>query len=287
MNSSYSQLYRALRKNAVVHEVETIPAAMKHLFVYPSPLAVLVTDAAISQREYGPLVARLVAYARAGGRVVLGCQFSNHLDSAQSFFQRWGLPWDAGSYHRTTFALNPAGLPTPVASAALFPSYSMKALHIANVARAAAVYVPTDDSRIESRVFAPMQITGTQLEESPAVFVRVGAGYLGFVGDVNGEQGSLRLLIEMCGIKVKPGDLGPRRIGQGAYEEEAEISLPARRTEAPVRTVARPMDHVVALRAAVRSKRAEESRAIADRSKEQVSLCARRFTARIDWWVGQ
>ncbi|EMD35990.1 hypothetical protein CERSUDRAFT_156736 [Gelatoporia subvermispora B] len=208
---SYAQLYRGLRKNATVSEVLSANAA-KHALNNSSPSAVLVTDAAIHERKHRSLLAQVIQYARAGGRVVLGLNFSNHftLGSGPQFFSQWGFPsWDVGSYHRSTFALNPAGVPTPLNSNALFSEYSMKTLHITGInTREDAVYLPTESSHVESMVFPNVQITGSGLEESPAVFARVGDGYLGYVGDVNGEQPSIRLLIEMCGVKVKAGDLG-------------------------------------------------------------------------------
>ncbi|KAH9946733.1 hypothetical protein B0H21DRAFT_387638 [Amylocystis lapponica] len=285
---SYCQLYSALRKNATVHEVESVPAAMRHLSAAPPPSAVLATDSAISQRTHGLLATHLAAYVRAGGRLVLGCQFSSHLitPTAPTFFQRFGLPWAAGSYHRTTFALNPAGAPQPLASAALPPTYSMKALHIKHVARAAMVYVPTDESRIESHVFAAVPVA--ERTESPAVCARVGAGLVGYAGDVNGEQGSLRLLVEMCGVRIAPGDLGPRRRITGlrggpggtlenTYEDEDEVPLPAGwGGPAAQERRERPREREVALRAAVRAAKAQRKRILAEQAKEEGNKYFRR-----------
>ncbi|KAI0367861.1 hypothetical protein BV20DRAFT_1023528 [Pilatotrama ljubarskyi] len=240
-DSMYEQLYRALRKNASVTEALDVRAANRALSLASKPTAVLVSDAAITKSKHAALLKRLVEYARSGGRVVLAVQFSNHfpLGSVGPFFRTWGLQWDKGSYHRTTFGLNPAGVPTPLSADALFPRLSMKALHVKNAPRECAVYLPTPDSQLESLVWAPRPIAGAQAEESPAVFAPVGKGYLGYVGDVNGEQGSTRLVIEMLGVKIKPGDMGPinRTVGVrfrpgGGMEEETrleeEIPLPPR-----------------------------------------------------------
>ncbi|OSD02333.1 hypothetical protein PYCCODRAFT_1390492 [Trametes coccinea BRFM310] len=213
----YQQLYRALRKNASVTEVTTLRAANRALSSGPRPSAILVSDAAITSAKHGALLNRLIDYAREGGRVVLGMQLSNHfpLGSVGSFFRKWGLRWDHGSYHRTTFALNPAGVPPPLTREALLTTYSMKALHLKNVSRECAVYLPTPDSRVESMVYGPTPITGDKANETPAAFTRVGQGYLGYIGDVNGEQGSTRLTLEMCGVAVAPGDLGRREVITG------------------------------------------------------------------------
>ena len=113
----------------------------------------------------------------------------------------------------------------------------MKAVHLKNVPRAAAVYLPTPDSYVESHVSAPTPIRGAAAQMTPAAFTRVGKGFLGYVGDVNGEQGSARLTLEMCGVAVKPGDMGSRRyVSSTSFKngvvvdekitEEAEIPLP-------------------------------------------------------------
>ncbi|KAL1942221.1 hypothetical protein VTO73DRAFT_6285 [Trametes versicolor] len=210
-DDTYDQLYRALRKNATVIEALHSRSANKALSGTPRPSAVLVSDAAITQPKYAALLARLIEYARGGGRVVLGVQFSNHfqLDTVGPFFRKWGLALQGGSYHRTTFGLNPAGVPAPLKANMLFPTVSMKALHLKNVPRECAVYLPTPASHLESMVYAPTPITGDKAEESPAVWARVGDGYLGYVGDVNAEQGSIRLTLEMCEVQIEPGDLGP------------------------------------------------------------------------------
>ena len=164
--------------------------------------------------------------------------FSNHfpLSSGRTFFGAWGLPWDLGSYHRTTFAVNPDGVPAPLDATTLFPTASMKALHVKG-AREHAVYLPTAESRVQSHVFAPEPITGDLADEGPAVFARVGEGYLGYVGDVNGDQGSTRIVIEMCGVKIRPGDMGTRQLlrsvtmhpngtTEAVRETEEEVPLP-------------------------------------------------------------
>ncbi|KAI0641698.1 hypothetical protein C8Q79DRAFT_1014122 [Trametes meyenii] len=217
-NGIHVQLYRALRKNASVTETLDTYSAVKVLSSNPRPSAVIVSDAAITQQAHSALVRRLVEYTRTGGRVVLGMQFSNTLpdDRGHAFFRAWGLNWNRGSYFRTTFSRNPAGVPTPLAADALFPSFSMKAVHIVRAPRQNAVYVATHASRLESYVDPPTPVLGANTtEEYPAVFARVGAGFLGYVGDVNAEQGATRLILEMCGVQIRPGDLGSVTVTTG------------------------------------------------------------------------
>ncbi|EMD35999.1 hypothetical protein CERSUDRAFT_156746 [Gelatoporia subvermispora B] len=210
LDSGYSQLYSGLRKNAIVSEILTVRAA-KRAMASSKPSAILVTDSTISKPAYSDFLKELVAYTRAGGRVILGAQFSSYFqpDQGPRFFSQWGMPtWDIGSYHHTVFALNPAGIPPPLDPATLFPEYSIKAVLIRGAPRDAAVYLPSPSSRVQSNVFPNVKVTGAQLEESPALWARVGDGFLGYIGDVNGEQASIRLMIEMCGVKIKSETLG-------------------------------------------------------------------------------
>ncbi len=239
LDETYTQLHSAFRVNANVTEVQSPGAAFTALAATPRPHVVLVSDGAITCPEHARVLSTLVEYARAGGTVVLGTDFSNHfpLSAGRSFFGAWGLPWDLGSYHRTTFAVNPDGVPVPLDASALASTFSMKALHVKGAAREHTVYLPTAESHVQSLVFFPQPITGELAQESPVVFARIGEGHLGYVGDVNGEQGSTRVLIEMCGVKIRSGDMGARRLlrsvtmhpngtSEGVRETEEEVPLP-------------------------------------------------------------
>ena len=240
-DETYTQLHSALRINANVTEVQSPGAAFTALSAMPRPDAILVSDGAITRPERARVLSALVAYARTGSTVVLGMGFANHfpLDAGRPFFAAWGLPpsWDLGSYHRTTFGVNPGGVPAPLDKGAFLPEYSIKALHVKGARMEDAVYLPTAESHTQSLVFAPEPITGELARESPALFVRVGEGHLGHVGDVNGEQGSTRVLLEMCGVKIRPGDMSPRGLlrsvtmhpngrTEAVRETEEEVPLP-------------------------------------------------------------
>ncbi|EIW52985.1 uncharacterized protein TRAVEDRAFT_53406 [Trametes versicolor FP-101664 SS1] len=62
-------------------------------------------------------------------------QLSSHFQMGLigPFFRAWGLAWDWGSLHRTTFSLNPAGVPAPLDPSTLFPACSMQALHFSGL----------------------------------------------------------------------------------------------------------------------------------------------------------
>ena len=279
----YAQFYQALQKNATLTEVKQPRAVHAKLSTTPRPNAVILSDPALAHTKHQKLLTTLIDYVRAGGTAVAALQFSTHLKPAQTrpFFARWGVPWERGAYYRTTTALNPAGVPAPLSGAALLPSVSAKALHVKNAPREHAVYLPTAQSHVESHVYAPHPIVGAMAQESPAVWARVGEGYLGYVGDVNGEQGSTRLILEMCGVEVRPGDLGARTFSTGIsmfpdgrreaiMETEEEVPLPGSAPPPPLPRDPRPRDAEVAVRVEARGRVWEEKRKCADALKVEV-----------------
>lgn len=130
-----------------------------------------MTDGGLSKKKYKNIRIRLSGYAKAGGTVILACLFSNFVSGPNfaSMCQNMDLPWGWGDYHRTVFALNPAFAPIFGRDAfeTLKQSYSMKAVHLTNVHAAAKIYVPTDDSRVQTAVFPANVIDTAQI---PAVW---------------------------------------------------------------------------------------------------------------------
>lgn len=283
MSDMYQPLYSAIRKNAWLTEAEDAETAIHLLTSRPPPSAVLFTDGTITCPEGARILTHLIDYVRAGGIAVFGAQFPGTISTQDlgPFFHKWGLTWHSGDYVRTTFALNPSGVPTPLSAAALFPECSMKAVHV-KAPRECAVYLPAAGAHTQSLVWASIPITGARAEESPAAFGRVGSGFVGYVGDVNGEQASIRATIEMLGVKIKPGDFGARvittgmsfRPGQGStatYAEEEEIPLPA---SSPSR---RPREAEAKARKERRAKVRKEKTSRADALKVEVRAPRREF----------
>ncbi|KAI9065683.1 TPR-like protein [Trametes sanguinea] len=268
----YAQLYRALRRNASVTEVWDSRAALQALSSPHRFSGVLIVDGAPMEPEHSQIASRLAEYTRSGARVVLGLDVGGTVSppSMKPFFARWGLPWTKGDYGRNTLLLNPAGPPKPLRATALFPSVNVKALYAKNVQREHAVYVVGPDGWV-----------GRDEDESPAVFARVGQGYLGYVGDVNGEQQSIRLLIEMLGVTIHPGDMGPRTVIQSvSYSGGEETS---RKTvleeEIPLPPPRRAREAEVAARAASRARVQAQKKARADRLKDE----GNHFYRRSEW----
>lgn len=110
--------------------------------------------------------------------------------------EKWDLPWEAGSYHRTTLYLNQQIIDRPTDR--LPSSYNHKALFLKNVDPDTAWYVASDRSVVESLV--PLPGLGIDLLETSVAFVRVGSGWIGYVGDVNGEEVTSAVVLEMFGL---------------------------------------------------------------------------------------
>ncbi|KAJ7684399.1 hypothetical protein DFH06DRAFT_968689 [Mycena polygramma] len=194
-----SHTLAALRARVTLSPARSASQALQ-LLASPDLAGVFVTDSGISDPKNAALLAQFVAYVKAGGTVVIGGAFSSFMSvpDMNAFFRKgWGLPWKMSSYHRTTFSLNRRNT-LASASPALQQSYSMKAVHLSDVPVVAALYLPSEDSRVESMVFAPTQIT--KLTEAPVVFAEVGSGRLGYVGDVNSEKGSTEAIVAMFGL---------------------------------------------------------------------------------------
>ncbi|KAL0580591.1 hypothetical protein V5O48_001416 [Marasmius crinis-equi] len=144
---------------------------------------VFITDFEIAEPENRQLLLQVVEYAKAGGLVVAGGQFSAQMcnPNEKTFFHAWGLPWERGSYNRTTFQRND-GSEIVKQNPSLPLSYTMKAVHLRGIRVEDAVYLPVSNADSDT--------------ESPILYAKVGKGHFGFIGDVNGE-GTTGVLIHL------------------------------------------------------------------------------------------
>lgn len=133
-----------------------------------------------------------------GGTLIFGGVFSSFSrpSDIKNMFTTLGLRWESGDYHRTTCTVNPAMAQVNIRD--LVQSYSQKALHLKNVRSSDAIYLPSSDSRIQSMVFAPDQVDDHS--QTPAAFGPAGRGKVGYLGDVNAEDGTTNVLLAMCGV---------------------------------------------------------------------------------------
>jgi hypothetical protein len=169
--------------------VETAQQALP-LLSSPILAGVFITDSRITEKKNEALLVELVAYAKAGGIVVMWGTFSASTSrpGMDAFFRKgWDLPWKMSSYHRTTFSLNRQN-ELATSNHKLQDSYSMKAVHLRDVPNEAALYLNASEN----------------LAETPVVFAEIGKGRLGYVGDVNSEVGSTKTVVAMFGLEPKP-----------------------------------------------------------------------------------
>ncbi|KAJ3719711.1 hypothetical protein C8R42DRAFT_96234 [Lentinula raphanica] len=205
--SIFEHLMSSMRAVATVKLVTSAEEAQRSLLSDTPPTAVLSIDAAPTDAKYAEFNNQLVRFAKAGGTVVFGCNFSNHFsfDRAGPFFRAWGQTWDLGNYHRTTVHLNNDGI-AGMALAGLEPSYSVKALNLVNVPPASTVYSPSSSSRTQTHVFPA---TSVDTSQTPVAYTAIEAGFMGYAGDVNAETPTTKAIMAMLHLPVDR--VGPER----------------------------------------------------------------------------
>ena len=198
-DEEYKPLLDELALKSRLQRVKSATSAIRLLSEKPAPTAVLVTDQALTERENAGVWETALQYIRQGGTLVAMGHFPTFTPpfDLKPFFAKAGLPWEAGSYHRTTLSLNRAVVKGGMASK-LPSDYNQKALAVKNVAPGDMWYRTTPDSVTESRVFPPTSVHN--LYESPTTLAKVGNGKLGYVGDVNAGEESNLVILAMCGI---------------------------------------------------------------------------------------
>ncbi|GKT94474.1 triacylglycerol lipase [Colletotrichum tofieldiae] len=119
-------------------------------------------------------------------------------DNIGPFFAKAGLDWESGDYHRTTVTLNPQ---TAGSAAVRLPTqHSQKAVFPKGVHPTAVLYGPSETSVTESHVFPTEKIR--DLTQAAISFAQVSNGKIGYVGDVNVEEGTDDAILAMCGLLV-------------------------------------------------------------------------------------
>jgi hypothetical protein len=194
----HGHLLDAIAAKSRLRQATTAQEALQLFDQNDSPKGVLVADPGIVASRNNVVSRKLADYVRNGGTVVLGGLFSTNIrpnDVGKYMRQKWDLLWEAGSYHRTTLVLNQAVVNRPTNG--LPSSYSNKAVFLKNVHPDMAWYVATDRSVVESLVFPPGPV---DLLETSVAFARLQNGWIGYVGDVNGEEETTAIVLKMLGL---------------------------------------------------------------------------------------
>ncbi|KAL8366642.1 hypothetical protein RB595_010482 [Gaeumannomyces hyphopodioides] len=198
-DENYSSLITELESRATLQRVKKADSAIRLLSEQPQPSAVLITDEALTGDENARVWEAVLQHVRQGGTSVIMGHFSSFVQPAavKPFFAKAGLPWETGSYHRTTLVLDRGVVGNDLA-AKLPQQFSQKAVFVKNVAPADTWYHTDESSVVESRVFAPTSanIAG----EAAVALANIGRGKLGYIGDVNAEEGSVAVILAMCGL---------------------------------------------------------------------------------------
>ncbi|KAA8641980.1 hypothetical protein EYZ11_004260 [Aspergillus tanneri] len=105
-------------------------------------------------------------------------------DFTKLFKKSFGLPWKNGGYHQTTFTFNPS-------------PYSMKVLHIKDSRPNEKFFVSVPKAKVASLVFGPSSVDESQ---TAVVGAKIGSGFLVYVGDVNPEEGSNKVILTLYGL---------------------------------------------------------------------------------------
>ncbi|KAF5871365.1 putative u1biquitin-specific peptidase protein [Botrytis fragariae] len=189
----YVDVIAKLRSKTTVREVTDSISAMKHVRnAIQNYLAIIVTDAVFMLPTYLAINRELIEYVKSGGTVIFGFMIANLAEppTFEKYFSSsgWGLNWKFGTYTRDTYEVNSQAHLTKSCKATL-ESYGMKALSLKN-------------AKPEDRVYAG---PGSARNQSPAIFAKYGRnetkqGYVGWLGDVNVEEGTTKLLLAMCGF---------------------------------------------------------------------------------------
>ncbi|KAH7121372.1 hypothetical protein EDB81DRAFT_813866 [Dactylonectria macrodidyma] len=177
-----ASLISQLTSKAKMERVTTAESAIAKLSQEPSPSIILDVDGALTRHK--KVWECVIDHLRDGATVVLAGCFSSMVNTSEfnRLFGRLGLPWQSGSYYRTTVKLRRGAVSDDLANR-LPTAYSQKALYAAHVERSDTWYTETETSG-----------------EAAVAFAKVGLGRLGYIGDVNGEEGSEKVVLAMCGL---------------------------------------------------------------------------------------
>lgn len=227
-----NHLLESLSKVASVTRSQD-PIQISQLLLSGDISSVLVVDPTLflsSEKQFRGLRDNIRQFAFTQGGTVLFCGIFNGFvrptDLNYFFKPEWNLPWKSGDYCRTTFSINPDFRLKDNGSAAFDPkaagleaTYSQKALHLTGIAKSSMLYVTTDESRLESLVWAPAPKHNEK--DSPVVFESYGKGRVGWIGDVNGEVGSTKAVLGMCGLTL--GSTPPSPIPSTADPQAGQL----------------------------------------------------------------
>jgi hypothetical protein len=199
LDESYSSLIDELSSKATLKRAKSASGAITYLSAN-TPRAIIATDEGLTKSSNAFVLQKVLSYVNAGGLLIIGLHFPNFtaMDVFDKFFNKLGLPWKHGDYHRTTFRFNPAcTLPSELSSTSFPGPYSMKVLHVKGARAQEKIFVPVPEATTQSMVFAPAYVDQAQ---AAVVGAKIGDGFVFYDGNVNPEEGQIRVILALCGL---------------------------------------------------------------------------------------
>ena len=110
LDDTYSTLIKSLDESTKLKRAKSSSDAIRYLETH-TPKAILVTDEGLTETTNKAVLEKVQSYVKNGGLVILGLHYPNftRMDVFDKFFgEGFGLSWQHGDYHRTTFRFNPS-----------------------------------------------------------------------------------------------------------------------------------------------------------------------------------
>ena len=188
------------------NEVKTAPTSAQTLQLFQSLdlIAIYVADAGIIKSTNSRVLTKVVEFTKSGGTIVVGGFFPSMASNPEMsrFFSAFGLSWKKGSYDRSlsnAVWTSESGKRQP----SLPESYSMKAVSIESIRPSDIVHMDSGDLWDDDD-FDVLMKPATPDFEPPVLLTRVGNEYLGYVGDVNGEEESADVVLFLPDLLDSP-----------------------------------------------------------------------------------
>ena len=178
--------------------------AFRTLLEHNKPKVIVLADNAIAIPNNDDLRALLYDHIKAGGTIILAFKFavSCQQSDLDNMFKDMGMPsWthaDSSLYYhtRTNLIANPAmynAVFPPATYHKIRHSYPIKAVHIEGVEDRDKIYYH------ETEDYGSIAAIPGHDSACPSAFTKIGAGYLGYVGDFPLLIGTVRLIEAMIG----------------------------------------------------------------------------------------
>ncbi|KAL7948251.1 triacylglycerol lipase [Trichoderma barbatum] len=200
-DEGYSSLLTELRAKADFQRVKSATLAMELLSQQSQPRfsAILLTDEALSLEENTRVWVAVLGYIHGGGTAIAMGHFPRYVqpENIAPFFSKARLGWGAGSRRQTTLLPNENVIGKNVVRD-LPLVYTQRALFVSGVATENMWYQTNQYSLALSTGFAP--ISAHVPGETAVALAEFGRGRLGYVGDIDGEEVFVAVILAMCGL---------------------------------------------------------------------------------------